>query len=413
MSLIHHGQYFWKCPSLMVIFFIVCSLFCSDIHCDSPSITVSKQDVEFELDDIGWFTVILSASPNESITLTLNASRNTIILTPEVLHFSNESFLQQNVTIKGKQAGKVNVDIQQDPDNTFQYDTDDAFVRVSVKVHSYLDTLDDVIGWIYFVAWSVSFYPQIWINFRRRSVIGLNLDFVCLNVLGFFCYSMYNCGLYFIPTVKQEYFDNHPYGVMPVQVQDIVFALHALFASSLTALEAIIFDRGPQRVSYIALAIIGLAFLFLIISLILSCTAVITWLDYLYYFSYVKLAITIIKYVPQAYFNFRRKSTRGWSIGNILLDFTGGAMSMIQMFIIAFNYDDWSSLFGDPTKFGLGLFSILFDVLFMVQHYILYRNKKPNYENIDKETNEQSGDQDTNRRMTGQYSSMDATDIKL
>ena len=35
--------------------------------------------------------------------------------------------------------------------------------------------------------------------------------------------------------------------------------------------------------------------------------------------------------------------------------------------------DDWSSIFGDPTKFGLGFFSILFDILFMVQHYCLYR----------------------------------------
>ena len=37
--------------------------------------------------------------------------------------------------------------------------------------------------------------------------------------------------------------------------------------------------------------------------------------------------------------------------------------------------DDWSSIFGDPTKFGLGLFSILFDVLFIIQHYVLYRNR--------------------------------------
>ena len=37
------------------------------------------------------------------------------------------------------------------------------------------------------------------------------------------------------------------------------------------------------------------------------------------------------------------------------------------------NLDDWSSLFGDPTKFGLGLFTIGFDLLFVVQHYILYR----------------------------------------
>ena len=38
--------------------------------------------------------------------------------------------------------------------------------------------------------------------------------------------------------------------------------------------------------------------------------------------------------------------------------------------------DDWGSIFGDPTKFGLGFFSILFDVLFMVQHYVLYRGNR-------------------------------------
>lgn len=35
--------------------------------------------------------------------------------------------------------------------------------------------------------------------------------------------------------------------------------------------------------------------------------------------------------------------------------------------------DDWKSIFGDPTKFGLGLFSVLFDVFFILQHYVFYR----------------------------------------
>ena len=73
--------------------------------------------------------------------------------------------------------------------------------------------------------------------------------------------------------------------------------------------------------------------------------------------------------------NFRRKSTVGWSIGNVMLDFTGGFFSIAQMFVIAYNNDDWGSLFGDPTKLWLGLFSIVFDVFFMLQHYVFYRNK--------------------------------------
>ena len=35
--------------------------------------------------------------------------------------------------------------------------------------------------------------------------------------------------------------------------------------------------------------------------------------------------------------NYRRKSTIGWSIGNILLDFTGGSLSILQMFLLAYN----------------------------------------------------------------------------
>jgi len=36
--------------------------------------------------------------------------------------------------------------------------------------------------------------------------------------------------------------------------------------------------------------------------------------------------------------NCRRRSTVGWSIGNVLLDFTGGCFSILQMFLISYNY---------------------------------------------------------------------------
>lgn len=169
------------------------------------------------------------------------------------------------------------------------------------------------------------------------------------------------------------------------------------------------FQRGEQRVSIMARSILTIFFLCVLTLIILASTAVVHWLDFLYACSYIKLCITLIKYMPQAYMNYRRKSTNGWSIGNVLLDFTGGWLSILQMMINAYNYgkkkcfrrrqrpvivfffriqfhfdlllffsfsfgtDDWASIFGDPTKFGLGLFSVMFDILFMVQHYILYR----------------------------------------
>lgn len=42
--------------------------------------------------------------------------------------------------------------------------------------------------------------------------------------------------------------------------------------------------------------------------------------------------------MPQVYFNFRRKSTAGWTIWMIWLDITGGSFSMLQMLTIAYNY---------------------------------------------------------------------------
>ncbi|KAJ8975950.1 hypothetical protein NQ317_010885 [Molorchus minor] len=174
--------------------------------------------------------------------------------------------------------------------------------------------------------------------------------------------------------MKEEYFNRYPRGLNPVQVNDIVFAVHAAAATLFTLFQCFIYERGEQRVSITASSIMGIFGLCLIISIILSATNVIHWLDFLYICSYVKLTITLIKYIPQAYMNYKRKSTVGWSIGNIFLDFTGGSLSMLQMIINAYNYNDWVSIFGDPTKFGLGLFSVAFDIFFIIQHYILYKH---------------------------------------
>nr|CAD7460858.1 unnamed protein product [Timema tahoe] len=249
----------------------------------------------------------------------------------------------------------------------------DTFLRVTSLHDDAIALISVIVGWIYFAAWSVSFYPQIYVNWRRKSVVGLNFDFLALNIVGFILYALFNCGLFWIPEVKEEYFNRYPRGLNPVQVNDIVFAVHASFATVITITQCFLYERANQTVSKTARSILALFATFLLISLIIAATEVITWLDFLYYCSYVKLAITLIKYVPQGWMNYQRKSTLGWSIGNIFLDFTGGMLSMLQMILNAYNYNDWDSIFGDPTKFGLGLFSVVFDIFFMVQHYILYR----------------------------------------
>lgn len=99
-------------------------------------------------------------------------------------------------------------------------------------------------------------------------------------------------------------------------------------------------QRGEQRVSTTARSIMGIFTTILIVITILSAVGILHWLDFLNTCSYIKLAITLIKYVPQAVLNYRRKSTVGWSIGNILLDFTGGMLSMLQMMLNSYNYSN-------------------------------------------------------------------------
>ena len=48
------------------------------------------------------------------------------------------------------------------------YSTRGAFIRVVIMKNEALDVISTVVGWIYFVAWTVSFYPQIVENFRRK-----------------------------------------------------------------------------------------------------------------------------------------------------------------------------------------------------------------------------------------------------
>lgn len=90
----------------------------------------------------------------------------------------------------------------------------------------------------------------------------------------------------------------------------------------------------------------------------------------------MKLVCTVVKYIPQVWVNYKRQSTVGWSIYPILLDISGGTLSISQLVLDSSLQDDWSGLTGNPVKLGLGNISIMFDVMFIVQHYWFYRTAR-------------------------------------
>lgn len=191
---------------------------------------------------------------------------------------------------------------------------------------------------------------QVILNIQRKSVVGLSIDFVVLNVrtrfektklkiLGFVSYSIYNVALFSSSEIQNEYRRRHPNSnALPlVQVNDIFFAVHAATISIITLSQIYCWGFTRSRRQVPSAWTWGIVFASGFSIGILSCIVavsngrVIEKIDVYYALSYIKLLCTFVKYVPQviastslsidkqAFLNYQRQSTTGWSIHNILL----------------------------------------------------------------------------------------------
>lgn len=271
----------------------------------------------------------------------------------------------------------------------------------SPEGHSWLPFISAVCGWVYFLCWSLSFYPQPTLNFRRGTTLGTTVDFPLINTLGFLAYLASNLAFYRSPLVRAQYAARH-HGLTPtVQLNDVVFAAHALLMCLVTLSQYVPRAWGFPRTAGTrpSRAILGLslgcvAAVAVVVLVVLAnpdrddttgaaAAAGWNWLDAVYAVSYVKLVVTVVKYTPQVVWNYRNKSTRGWSIEGMVLDFSGGVLSLVQLVIDSYLQGDWSGITGNPVKFGLGNVSMVYDLIFFTQHWVLYRGAAHKEEETD------------------------------
>nr|XP_007151574.1 hypothetical protein PHAVU_004G058300g [Phaseolus vulgaris]XP_007151575.1 hypothetical protein PHAVU_004G058300g [Phaseolus vulgaris]ESW23568.1 hypothetical protein PHAVU_004G058300g [Phaseolus vulgaris]ESW23569.1 hypothetical protein PHAVU_004G058300g [Phaseolus vulgaris] len=92
--------------------------------------------------------------------------------------------------------------------------------------------------------------------------------------------------------------------------------------------------------------------------------------------SIIQAILTVIKYFPQTFLNFSRKSTNGFSIGNVLLDFSGGVFNYSQMVLQSIDQDSWVNFYGNIGKVLISLETIFYDSILICQHYVLYPDNK-------------------------------------
>lgn len=99
------------------------------------------------------------------------------------------------------------------------------------------------------------------------------------------------------------------------------FALHAAVVTAVTLVQCMLYDRGGQKVSWLAalgtggaLAAIA-AYLAAVVGAAaqgggggsgggalgraVPCGNILSWLSFLYFLSYIKLAVSLVKYIPQ------------------------------------------------------------------------------------------------------------------
>ena len=97
-----------------------------------------------------------------------------------------------------------------------------------------LRALSYMLGWVYTLSWSFSFYPQPILNLRRSSTSGTAPAFPILNFTGFACYTISTIAFYSSDLIQSQYKERHVGEPNTVRGNDVAFALHALLLCIIT-----------------------------------------------------------------------------------------------------------------------------------------------------------------------------------
>lgn len=82
-------------------------------------------------------------------------------------------------------------------------------------------------------------------------------------------------------------------------INDVVFAVHAAFATTVIIIQIFIYDRGTQRVSKLAIVLSSLTGASIVVFAGICLFKALIWMWFFYFLSLIKLGVTLIKYCPQ------------------------------------------------------------------------------------------------------------------
>lgn len=234
--------------------------------------------------------------------------------------------------------------------------------------------LEDLFGWIYFAAWGISGYPQIYLIFQQGTTEGLSPDFVIINCVGFISYSIFTFVSFTTPAVSSAYILHT--GFPPqINLSDVIFAVHGACLTSLVAAQMLyypprILPRTPTTIICVACQVA------VFVGLGMCSYGHFDWYVYLRIIGMVKVLASLFKLIPQAVLNHVRRSTVGWSFSSILFDTIGGTFSIAQQVARCFRVKSLAPFTSNYAKTFLAVESLLFDIFFIAQHFIFHSSQQ-------------------------------------
>ena len=207
------------------------------------------------------------------------------------------------------------------------------------------------------------------------SVSGLSTDFIVLTTLNSLCYAIYNVFFFWNRGIQQEYRDENPDTPLIIESNDVAFSIHALIVSLALTIQVAYYNGFRSS----PLSRVTIAFL---VGFILTSGIYITcillkirgcqWIDFLHMMGVLKIVLAASGYIPQLILNSKRKSTKGFNMWNIYLDFGGGLLSMLQLICDSIDLGDLASgIMGNWAKLVLGMITLLADVSLILPFFML------------------------------------------
>lgn len=154
------------------------------------------------------------------------------------------------------------------------------------------DILSNMCGVIYSLSWNLSFYPQMYTNYKLKSVAGFSLEYALLNPTGYVFYTIY-CATGFI---------NPNLGSGTVSWSDLFFSCHSLAMSFAHLIQTLIYSRGEKNKNFKLWIIILLVCEYIVFivfyALEVSRHNLPPGANVINMCGYLKAVITFVKYTP-------------------------------------------------------------------------------------------------------------------